>query len=129
MNIIGICAIGVLGSLLALWLKNSTPSYALMVTLASGVVIFAAVISYVPTVTSAINNLVSVTGLSSEYTAILFKALGICFLCQFSSDICKDSGQSAIAAKVELAGKVMIVVLSLPMIQSVAQTATGLMGA
>ena len=56
------------------------------------------------------------------------KTLGICFLTQFAVDSCKDAGESALASKVELAGKVTVVVMALPLFQSIASTAVSLVG-
>jgi stage III sporulation protein AD len=53
---------------------------------------------------------------------LLIKALGIGYLCRFASDLCRDAGETALAGYVELAGKVMIVVLSFPLLEQVAQT-------
>ena len=58
----------------------------------------------------------------------MFKTLGICFLAQFAADSCRDAGESALASKVELAGKISILVLSLPLFEDIAQTALGLIG-
>lgn len=74
------------------------------------------------------NSLLTRAGMPVEYGGILLKSLGICFLCQFSSDACKDAGQSALASKVELAGKLMIVLIALPMIEDITQTAVGIIG-
>ncbi|HHZ05688.1 MAG TPA: stage III sporulation protein AD [Clostridiales bacterium] len=128
MNIIGLCALAITGALLALWLKNTTPSLSLLVTLAAGVVIFGVILSFIPSAVTKIQELITATGLSSQYGGILFKTLGICFLCQFSSDACRDAGQNALASKVELAGKLMIVILALPMVESITSTATTLIG-
>ena len=75
-----------------------------------------------------ITTLLSGVGLTQEYGLILFKTLGICFLAQFAADSCRDAGESALASKVELAGKISILVLSLPLFEDIAQTALGLIG-
>lgn len=128
MNIIGICAAAIAAALLALWLKKSTPHFALLLSLGAGIVIFAAVLTFIPSVLTKIEDLLSQTGMLSQYGTILFKTLGICFICQLSSDACRDAGQNALASKVELAGKLMIVVLALPLIENITQTATKLIG-
>ncbi len=128
MNIVGICIIAVVGAILAITLKQTTPQLSLALALITGVVILIAICSFLPTVTDKINQLMSVTGVKPEFAAVLFKAVGICFLCQFSSDICKDAGQSALAGRVELAGKIMILISALPLMEEVLNTATSLLG-
>lgn len=128
MNIVGICIIAVVGAILAITLKQTTPQLSLALALITGVVILIAICSFLPAVTDKINQLMSVTGVKPEFAAVLFKAVGICFLCQFSSDICKDAGQSALAGRVELAGKIMILISALPLMEEVLNTATSLLG-
>lgn len=128
MNITGICILAVVGAVLAVTLKQTVPHFALVLTLSAGIIILIAVLTVLPDLTEKINSLMSATGVNSEYTAILLKAVGICFLCQFSSDICKDAGQSSLAGKVELAGKLMILISALPLMNEVLDTASSLLG-
>ena len=67
-------------------------------------------------------------GISGEYGVILLKTLGVCFLTQLSADSCRDAGEGALAAKVELAGKLFIVILALPLFQQIAGSALSLIG-
>lgn len=127
MDILGICIIAVTGSILVLTLKQSVPQLALLLTLSVGVIILISVLSFLPIITDKITQLMSQTGVNSKYISVLIKALGICFICQFASDICKDAGQSALASKVELAGKIMILISALPLIEEVLNTATALL--
>lgn len=86
------------------------------------------ILSKISPALNQVNSLLTRAGMPVEYGGILLKSLGICFLCQFSSDACKDAGQSALASKVELAGKLMIVLIALPMIEDITQTAVGIIG-
>lgn len=128
MNIIGICVIAVVGAILALTLKSTTPHISLIIVLAAGIIIFISILFFMPQVIIKVKNLISFTGMDESYAVVLFKSLGICFLCQFATDACKDAGQSSLASKVELAGKLMIVTLSLPLIESIINTAANLIG-
>lgn len=128
MNIAGICVMAVAGAILAVTLKQTTPNFSAMLALITGVVILIAVCTSLPTITSKIENLMNSTGVNTEYTTVLLKSVGICFICQFSSDICKDAGQNALSSKVELAGKVLILISALPLMEEVLNTATALLG-
>ena len=127
MNVLGICILAVTGAVLILTLKQTSPQFALLLTLAVGVTILITIISFLPTVIDKITLLTSETGVNTNYTGTLLTSLGICFICQFSSDICKDAGQNALSSKVELAGKIMILILALPLIDEVLSTATSLL--
>lgn len=128
MNILGLCVAAIVAAVLAVLLKRYNPEISMLIAVGAGVVIFVLVLSQISPALTKITDLLSRAGMPAEYGGILFKSLGICFLCQFSSDACKDAGQSALASKVELAGKLMIVVIALPMIEDITQTAVSIMG-
>lgn len=128
MNIAGICVIAVAGAILAVTLKQTTPNFSVMLALITGVIILITICVSLPTVTSKIESLMNSTGVNTEYTTVLLKSVGICFICQFSSDICKDAGQNALSGKVELAGKILILISALPLMEEVLNTATSLLG-
>ncbi|HEX2986405.1 MAG TPA: SpoIIIAC/SpoIIIAD family protein [Caproiciproducens sp.] len=128
MNIIGIAGIAIVAAIVAVMIKRYHQEYAIIISIAAGVVILFEIFANVIPAVKQINTLLSSAGLSSEYAGILFKALGICFLAQFAADSCRDAGEGALASKVELAGKIAIVVLSLPLFEDIAKTAVGLIG-
>ncbi len=128
MEIIALCGIAVLAAVFSVMLKKYIPEYSFLISLGAGVLILLLILSKITPAVSQIKNLLSATGLSSEYGGILFKSLGVCFLTQFAADSCRDSGESSMASKVELAGKVMIVLISLPLFEKIAETAMQLMG-
>lgn len=128
MNVVGISAIAVLAAVIAAMLRRYHQEYAVFLSIAAGVVILFAVFSGVAPAVSRIGTLLSSSGLSADYAVILLKTLGICFLAQFASDACRDAGESALASNVELAGKIAVVVLSLPLFEKIVQTAAQLTG-
>ncbi|MBQ1992536.1 MAG: stage III sporulation protein AD [Clostridia bacterium] len=127
MNIAGICILAVIASIIAIALKQSTPQISLVLSLVTGVIILIAISAYLPVFTDKINLLISQSGVDKEYTRVLLKSVGICFICQFSSDICNDSGQSALATKVELAGKILILISALPLMEEILEIASSLL--
>lgn len=126
MNIIGIAGIAICAAVIAATLRRYHQEYAILVSIAAGIVILLSLLSSISPAIRQINTLLSTAGLEPDYAIILFKTIGICFLAQFAADSCRDAGENALAAKVELAGKLAIVVLALPLFEKIAQTATGL---
>ncbi|MGI5957954.1 MAG: SpoIIIAC/SpoIIIAD family protein [Massiliimalia sp.] len=112
---------------LCLLLKQYKPEYAMMLSAVCGAMVFLAVLSSLSPVLELANTLAGQTGVNTLYGKTLFKALGICYLVQLASDCCRDAGQTAIAGKIELAGKGAIVLLSLPLFESLAETALTLL--
>lgn len=128
MEIVALCGIAVMAAAFSVMLRKYNPEYSFLISLGAGVLILMLILSKITPAVSQIKSLLSATGLSSEYGGILFKSLGVCFLTQFAADSCRDSGEGAMASKVELAGKIMIVLLSLPLFEKIAQTAVQLIG-
>lgn len=116
MSIIGI---GIVAAALAVVLRQYRPEFAMMVSLGAGLFILFKVTGAISPVMEEIRMVLSTASLPTEYTAVLFKALGICFLTQIACDTCKDAGENAISAKVEVAGKIAVLAVSLPLFRQV----------
>jgi len=119
MNLWPVIGIGITAAVLGVLLRQYRPEYAVFVSLAAGVVILFLVCTSIIPVVEHIQAILDMSSMPGEYAGVLFKALGICLLTQVACDTCKDAGESAIAAKVELAGKVAVLVISLPLFQQV----------
>lgn len=128
MNIIGIAGIAIIAAVIAAMMRRYHQEYAVIISIAAGIVILLEIFANLLPAVKQISILLSSAGLTADYALILFKTLGICFLAQFAADSCRDAGESALASKVELAGKISIVVLALPLFEKIAKTATGLIG-
>lgn len=127
MNIIEIAVIALLAAFCSLALKKYAPETAALLVIAAGILIFVTVLSKISPVIDQINLLISDAGMDSTYIPILVKTLGICLICQFTSDSCKDAGQASLASKVELASKVAVMITALPLFTNILHTAVGLM--
>jgi len=126
MNILAIVAIGLIAALLSVILKQYKPEFGLYVSLLAGIIILMVVIREITPVLDSIEELISAVSLDAVYGAALVKALAICYITQLASDTCRDSGETAIASKVEIAGKLAIVLVSLPLFKGVVDVVTGL---
>ena len=112
----------------AVALKKYTPEISAVLSGAAGAVILIAVMQRTAPVVREISELSDRAGISSAYGRVLLKTIGICFLCQFTADTCRDSGQSSLASKVELAGKIAVLLTALPLFEDILQIAAGLLG-
>lgn len=128
MNIVGLAGIGIVIALISQMLKRYNPELAMGISLCAGIFIALLVVAQIVTVVGQVEAIFSKTGLSSDYSVILLKSLGICFLAQFASDACRDVGESSLAGKIELAGRTAVVVLALPLFQAVLNIAVELIG-
>ena len=126
MDIVTIAGVVVVAAFLAVILRQQRPEQALAVSLAAGLGILALVVSKALPVIDTLRELLESAALPVEYGAILFKALGICLLTQLAADACRDAGEAALASKAELAGKLLLLTLALPLFEKIAQTAASL---
>lgn len=117
MEIYSVIALGLISTALCILLKQYQPEYALFVSIICGTIIFSVVIyNLIPTF-KVMSSLMVQAKIKSDYVEAIVKTLGVCYLTQLVVDSCKDAGQNAIASKVELASKVYIVILSLPLFE------------
>lgn len=127
MDFLQVAALGVVAAVLCLLLKQYRPEYAVVAAVLCGALLLISVLDALKPVLDALGELVGQTGVSGDYLQAVLKALGICYAAQLASDTCRDAGQSAIAAKIELAGRAAVIVLALPMFLEAAQTAVSLL--
>lgn len=119
MNILIIVSAALIAAVLSMVLKQYKPEYSLFISIAAGILIFLAVISVINPITDYIGELIEKAGLNGIYAEVLIKSLAICYITQLACDCCNDAGESAIAGKLQLAGRIAILILSLPMFKSI----------
>ncbi len=126
MEIAAIAGVVILATFLAVLLRQQRPEQAMAVSLLAGIGILALVLSRAIPVFQTLQQLLQTNALPAEYGTIVFKGLGICLLTQLAADTCRDAGENALAAKAELAGKLMMVMLALPLFEKLAELAASL---
>ena len=119
MDIMKLSIVVAVSSILSVILKKYSPEYSLVISLLAGIFIFFSVLSKIQPAIDRIRDLIAVSQIPSHYLFTLFKAIGICFLIQFASDSCKDAGENALASKLELSGKIAIILVALPLFEDV----------
>ncbi|MBQ3048566.1 MAG: stage III sporulation protein AD [Oscillospiraceae bacterium] len=115
MDIYAVIGLGVIGAVLAVLLSQYRAEYAILISIAVGIAILYSVFRNAWQITNELESYIALAGINRDFIITLLKSLGICFLVQFASDICKDMGQTAIAGKVELAGKITVLISALPL--------------
>lgn len=126
MDIVKIAFAAILTALLYALIKQIKPEMAPLVLLGGVAVILLAAAESFLDVSGKVGEIMSLAGLNGEYAAVLIKVLGICVVTQFAADICRDNSGASIASAVELAGRIAAVTLAMPMLQTVAGLALGL---
>jgi len=114
MDIFRIVGIGLIATVIIVVLKGIRPEYALLVSVATGIIIFSMVIDKLFNVVQVLSNLAQRTNVDFAYFTTILKIIGISYVVEFGAQISKDAGEENIANKIELGGKVIIMVISMP---------------
>lgn len=116
MTIVKIVGIGFLTLILSLVLKEYKKEYAIYCALIGGMIILAASFGTIKEIVNFLNKISEGTSYNSEFIGLLLKITGIAILVEYATSICKDSGETAIASKIDFAGKIVIISMSIPII-------------
>lgn len=106
--------IGIVAAVLATFLKKERAEISTMIGIVTGVVVFFYILSQLSVVTEFLSNILVKINLEETYYFQLIKMLGVAYVAEFASSICKDAGHQSIAGMIELFAKLSIVTLSIP---------------
>lgn len=122
MEIIKIIGIAFLAVIIILILKQYRPEFAMYTSIIAGALILFLSIGKLDSIIQLLNTIATKTQGNGQFLGVLLKMTGIAFLTEFAVSICKDSGETAIANKVDLGGKIIIVAISVPIISTLLET-------
>ncbi len=118
MEIIRIIGIGLIALIIIILLKQYKPEFAIYISLLTGVLIILLLVDQLTGIVNLIQSIAGKANINSQFLALLIKITGIAFLSEFAVSICRDSGEGAIASKIELGSKIIIISMSIPIISS-----------
>ncbi|SNZ10733.1 stage III sporulation protein AD [Terribacillus aidingensis] len=122
MDIIIVVSIGIVASLLALIVKEQNSSIAFFVVVVTGIIIFLFVLQKITGILLLIEQLGERANVEGLYIKTILKIIGIAYITEFGAHLIRDAGLSAIAAKIELAGKIIIITVAIPILTAVIET-------
>ena len=125
MNALQIGIIGVAGTLLALQFKSKKTEYGILISIALSIIVLAGILEHLETLIETMRRIGDYINIDSAYIRILLKMLGITYVCEFVSSICKDAGYQTIAGQIEIFGKLSVFVLSMPVLLALLDTVKG----
>ena len=123
MEITALIVLCIITALLALSLRGQRPEFAMLLSLGCGLFVLLYLLGQMKDIFSGLEDILSGLSGQSELTAIILKALGVCIVAELGSQCCRDAGETAIAAKVELAAKAALVMMSMPVFASLLEMA------
>jgi stage III sporulation protein AD len=127
MDILQIVGMGLAATFLALILKENNPVFALLLSLIVGTIIFIMLVDQIGLIMGVLKKMAETAHLNSVYVATVLKIIGIAYISEFGAQIARDAGQSALAGKIELAGKIVILVLAMPILAAIVDAVMNLM--
>ena len=122
MDIIKIIGVGLISLIIIIIVRQYKPEFTLYVSLLAGALILIFVMDKIGGIIDLLTSLANKTAINNQFLLLLIKITGIAFLTEFAVSLCKDSGENAIANKVDMGGKVIIVSISIPIISSLLET-------
>jgi len=103
-------------------LKQIKPEIAIQLSILAGVTIFLLVMDKIRLIIDLLQKLAEQANVSSYYLFIVLKIVGVAYLAELGCQICRDAGENALATKVEIAAKIFVVVLAIPIIVAITES-------
>ena len=126
MDVLKILGFAIISVILIVVLKEQKKEIALIMTIFACVILMLFAMTKMESVIGVIESLINKSGINKDFFLIILKVTGIAYLIEFGKNICIDAGQKAIATKLEMAGKVIILTISLPVISALVNVIIGL---
>jgi len=125
-GIMQITVVAVISAVLALLLRANSPPFALIITIAASALILLAVLPSLSGLLALLTRMAEAIDGAGHFVTVI-KVIGIAYMAEFGSQICIDAGETAIASKLELAGKLLIMAVATPLVLSLTEQVIGLM--
>lgn len=122
MNIIQIGVAGVIGAVLAIQFRSGKSEYGIYISIGISIFIFLSIVSRLQVIIDMIARIGSYIEINMAYIPALIKMLGVTYVAEFASGICKDAGYQTIASQIEIFGKLTILALSMPILLALLET-------
>ncbi len=119
MSILAICGAAIITAVMALLLRQKSPHSALLLSIASGTVIMLSLLRDIPDIITGVNALLGSAGIDGGDIILLFKIVGICFVTEFTCDCVSEAGLLSLSTNISFAGKILVLITSLPMFERV----------
>ncbi|MBB6216620.1 stage III sporulation protein AD [Anaerosolibacter carboniphilus] len=116
MEIFKIVGLGLIAAILSVVLRSQKPEISLQISIVTGLIIFLFIATRLSYVIEVLNLVAQKIDIDLIYITTIFKIVGIAYISEFGAQVCRDAGEGAIASKIEFAGKVLIMVLAVPIL-------------
>jgi len=122
MEILQVVGFGLVGAILAVFVRERHKELAIFISLATGVIIFLFALSRISGVLNTLTELAARANVNMFYLTTILKIIGIAYIAEFGAQVCRDAGEGSIASKIEFAAKILVMVMALPIIVAILET-------
>ncbi|GGE10287.1 stage III sporulation protein AD [Marinithermofilum abyssi] len=122
MDIIQVVGLGLVATFLILVVKEQKPVFAFLLATVTGVIIFLSLVGKISDVVGVLTRLADQAKVNTMFLETILKIIGIAYIAEFGAQVTRDAGQGSIASKIELAGKILIMVMAIPIITVIIET-------
>ena len=122
MEILQIVGLGLVVCILAIILRVQKPPMATLLSMTAGIIIFLVMMPQIAAEFNVLRDLAGQANVSMVYMGTILKIVGIAYISDFGSQICRDAGEGALASKIEFAAKVIVLIMAVPIIVAVLQS-------
>ena len=116
MSVMQIGLLGIAGVLMAVQFKSGKSEYGIYISIGLRLLVFFSIVSKLKVILDVVRQIGETIHLNTAYVGMLMKMLGIAYVAEFSSGICKDAGYQTIASQIEIFSKLAILVMGMPVI-------------
>lgn len=127
MDIFKIVGIGLIATATAVILRPQKPEISMQIAIMAGVIIFLMMIDKLSAVIELMNTFAYKAGIESSFLQTIIKITGIAYITEFAAGLCKDSGESSVATKIEFGGKIIVITLAIPILGALLNLLIGIM--
>lgn len=119
MEIAQVVGFGVIAAVIIIFIRQSRPDIAQLLSIAVGVVIVIYLLGYLNLIVNIITDLALEAEINTVFLRTLLRVIGVAYIAEFGAQVCRDAGEGSIAMKIELAGKLIILVMAIPILIAV----------
>lgn len=122
MEVAQVVGFGVIATVFILFIRQNRPDIAQLLSIAVGVIIVVYVLGYLKMIVDVITDLALEAEINTIFLRTLLRVIGVAYLAEFGAQVCRDAGEGSVAAKIEFAGKLIILVMAIPVLMAVLES-------
>lgn len=128
MSFMGLAIIAIVAALMAVNFKSVKAEYGIYISIGIGILATGLIISKLEYIIKVMETIRDYIGLDSVYIVTILKIIGISYIAEFASDVCKDCGYGSMANQIQVAGKLTVLCVSMPILLALLESINGVLG-